>query len=285
MKITPICDLKAALGEGPVWDHQAHALYWVDSLGPTLFRWDYATKQPEIWHLQGAEIGSLAVRQNGGLILAKDHGFYVFDVKTEALSMIAEPLAGMNGVRFNDGKVTPDGAFISGGMNIERGGRTKCPAFRLNADLSVDHILDGFYVFNGPCFNGAGDRLYFTGRTGPIELGTYVSGGSPCEIQVFYADGIHDGATIDAEDHIWSAQWSDGCVLRIAPDGVLERRIEIPDQVVTSVMFGGPELDIMFITTLGMDFRGVKVKSVDAGKTFMIEGLGIKGRPEPYFKG
>ena len=77
-----------------------------------------ASGEVETWRLPTDTIGSLAVREKGGLILAMDQGFYAFDPDRERLDLIAEPLAGRKGIRFNDGKVDPNGRFIAGGMNI-----------------------------------------------------------------------------------------------------------------------------------------------------------------------
>ncbi len=285
MLIRPICDHRAKLGEGTVWDARTNALYWVDSLGPTIFRWDYNSGETNTWKIDGTAIGSLAVRERGGLILAMDHGFYTFDTSTGTLELIAEPLAGMDGVRFNDGKVTPQGDFIAGGMNINLADKHNCPALRLNSDFSCEEILSGFHVFNGPCFSGDGKTLYFTGRKAALEMVEYSPSGKLPEAHDFCASKMHDGSTVDAQDHVWSARWVEGCLLRMTPEGDLERKVEIPDQIVTSVMFGGPALDIIFVTTLGVDYYGGVVKSKDAGKTLMIEGLGITGRAEPYFAG
>ncbi|WP_282611218.1 SMP-30/gluconolactonase/LRE family protein [Pelagibius sp. Alg239-R121] len=286
INITSVSDHKSALGEGPLWDPALNALYWVDSLGPTLYRLDHASGRVRTWRFPTKTIGSLAVRERGGLILAMDHGFYSFCLETERLELIAEPLAGRAGIRFNDGKVDRNGAFIAGAMNINQDDHDNCPAFRLNPDHSLEEILDGFNVFNGPCFNGAGDKLYLTGRVdGVIEVFDYPASGSLPAAEHFYAKAIPDGATVDAEDHIWSAQWTEGCLLRLTPEGEEAARIELPDQIVTSLMFGGPALDLIYVTTLGAPLRGVTPASASAGQTFVIEGVGVKGRAEPSFKG
>lgn len=286
VSITPISDHRSALGEGPLWDAAAQALYWVDSLGPTLHRLDHASGEVATWSFPTETIGSLAVRESGGLVLAMDHGFYSFCPETETLALIAEPLKGRTGIRFNDGKVDPQGAFIAGAMTISHEDRKNCPAFRLNPDHSIEEIMNGFNVFNGPCFDRVGRRMYFTGRTdNVIEVADYKASGPFAKAEVFYKGGIPDGATVDDDDHIWTAQWTDACILRLTPDGRLDARIDVPDQIVTSVMFGGPDLDVLFVTTVGAAMRGVTPRSPLAGRTFIVEGLGVRGRAEPCFKG
>ena len=286
MKISTVSQHKCGLGEGPLWDPIALALYWVDSLAPALYRFDYQTQETQAWPLSGKSIGSLAIREQGGLILAMDHGFYFFSIETGKTQLINEPLKGRRGVRFNDGKVDPFGSFIAGGMNIDHSEIEDCPAYRLTKDLQVEEILNGFSTFNGPCFNKTGTRLYLTGRPGAgIEMLPYFSDQQPGPAKTIF-DGINsDGATIDNQGYLWTAQWSDQCIVRLTPSGEEDARINISDQIVSSVMFGGPDLDQIYVTTVGAQVSGAKPSSPMAGQTLVVEGAGYTGRPEPMFKG
>ncbi|NIR95787.1 MAG: SMP-30/gluconolactonase/LRE family protein, partial [Gammaproteobacteria bacterium] len=49
--------------------------------------------------------------------------------------------------------------------------------------------------------------------------------------------------------YIWSARWGGYCLLRYDPEGKLERKIQIPAQFPTSCIFGGPNLDELYITS------------------------------------
>ena len=66
------------LGEGPVWDVQAQVLYWVDIYGQTYYRFSPATgdlRKVEV----GVQVGVLAPRVSGGLVLATQYGFALWD--------------------------------------------------------------------------------------------------------------------------------------------------------------------------------------------------------------
>lgn len=292
MNVEILNHTRCHLGEGPVWDVAEQALYWVDSLGPALFRHDWATRTTRQWVLTGDAIGSLAVRKSGGLILAMDTGFHTFDPVTGNTALIAEPLAGLADTRFNDGKVDPAGRFVAGGVNGVAGSGQEpqpvCGMFRLNKDLSVSRVLDGFACFNGPCFSPDGQLLYVTGRGNMqhIEAFTYDSVTGTAGDGNVLIDGIDpDGATVDSEGYIWSAQWESACVLRLSPEGAIDRRIDLPDHVVSSVMFGGPQLDILFATTLGKPHWGTTPTAPDAGAVFVIRDTGFQGLPERRFGG
>ena len=74
-----------------------------------------------------------------------------------------------------------------------------------------------------------------------------------------------------------------GDVRRFAPDGTLDRRIELPSLKVTSLMFGGPDLDILYVTTMSM--KGFPEDRDSDGSLFAVHGLGIRGLPEHRFGG
>ena len=269
-----------------MWDQQEQALYWVDSYAPRLYRYDEQHAETRVWDLPGRQVGSLAVRERDGLILAMDQGFYAFEPDSGEVETIALPLSGRQGLRLNDGKVDPFGAFVAGGMNIDFRRHENCPMFRLTPALEVQEILDGFDCFNGPCFSASGDKLYVTGRReGLIEVFDYGSEQQPRNARALLQNCNPDGATVDADGCIWSAQWDDSCLLRITPEGEIDTRIDIPGQVVSSVIFGGDRLDTIFVTTIGDEVHGAKPTGKLPGRVFMIERSGFRGRAEPRFKG
>lgn len=153
-------------------------------------------------------------------------------------------------------------------------------------DLEVTQLLDGFNCFNRPCFSPSGDKLYVTGRiTGVIEAFDYDPAESPDKGKVSIEGCNPDGATVDEEGYIWSAQWSRQCVVRISPEGEVDTQVAIPGQIVSSVMFGGPDLDLIYVTTIGAEVIGEVPMAESAGMTLVAEGTGFRGRPEPMFKG
>jgi len=286
VKISALNDIRCHLGEGPLWDSAEQALYWVDSYGPTVYRYHSEDGNTETWSLPGMQVGSLALREQGGLILAMDQGFYAFDPAGGGVEVIALPLAGREHLRLNDGKVDPFGSFVAGGMNIDFTQNENCPMLRLSPQLEVSEILHGFECFNGPCFSGDGAQLYVTGRSdGIIEAFDYGPEQMPVNGRILIENCNPDGATVDAEGYIWSAQWDDECLLRISPEGEIDTRLPIPGQVVSSVMFGGAELDRIYVTTIGDGVHGVTPAGELPGRVLVIEDSGFRGRAEPRFKG
>ena len=285
MNVDVLDPVRCRLGEGPVWDAQRGCLFWVDSLAPALFRHDSARAAIDRWDLPGRSVGSLAVCDSGALLLAMDLGIYRFDPVDAALDCLAQPLAGREGVRFNDGKVDPYGNFVVGAMHEINAGSTDCALYRYRADHEIETLLQGFFCCNGPCFSADGETFYVAGRReGIIEVFDYADDASPRYRRDLPRLPDADGATLDADGFLWSAQWEAGCLLRIAPDGDIDHRIDLPGQVVSSLMFGGPELDLIYVTTLGCEYYGARPESARAGNTLVISDSGFHGLPEPVFR-
>jgi sugar lactone lactonase YvrE len=90
---------------------------------------------------------------------------------------------------------------------------------------------------------------------------------------------------VDSEGCVWNAQCYGGCLVRYAPDGTVDRVIEVPIKKVTSVMFGGKDLDVLYVTTMGKAGEQFSPTQPKGGGLFAIYGLGIKGLPESRFGG
>ena len=286
IRVSALSDDCCHLGEGPLWDPLQEALYWVDSLAPMLYRYDFASATTRSWSLPGQTIGSLALRAAGGLILAMDQGLYSFDPASGDVESIVQPLADKPGMRLNDGKVDPFGYFVTGAMNVDFRKNLTGSMYRLSPDFELSEILDGFRCFNGPCFSSGGELLYVTGRDeSVIEVFDYGRNEIPRNGRVLLDNCNPDGATVDAEGYLWSAQWDDACIIRISPDGDIDRRIDFPGQVVSSVIFGGPKLDLIYVTTTGGDVHGVAPNVTQPGRVLVVSGAGYQGRAEPFFMG
>ena len=289
MDIERIGEVVCALGEGPVWDEAEGALYFVDSFAPAIFRYDPAGGEMTRREPPGRTVGSLALRERGGMIIAMDDGFHTYDFESGACQAIAEPEAGRPGTRFNDGKVDRQGRFVAGSM--ENGLSEPVGAlYRLDTDHSIERIEDGISCSNGPCWSPDGATFYFTDGIAP-EIWAYdydqAAGTLSGKRRFVSTAGIGgpDGATVDAEGHVWSAMYGANCLARFSPGGGLERRVEVPVSAVTSMTFGGPGLDVLFVTSAAGEVGGATDTAPLAGALFAIHGLGVSGIAEPRFKG
>src|SRR5262245_43015330 len=109
-------DVRNTVGESPVWASREGALYWVDILGPRIYRWEPATGQRRSWGVPAA-VGSIGLRDSAGLVLAMRTGFHLLDLESGRLTYLCHPEPDIPSNRLNDGKVAPDGRFWAGTMD------------------------------------------------------------------------------------------------------------------------------------------------------------------------
>jgi len=290
MRIEVLVDVKTILGEGPLWDVEQQRLYWIDSFGANIFRCTADGREIRAWDLP-QKIGSMALRKDGnGAICSLANGFHAVDFKTGEVTLIDNPLGDNPAIRLNDGKVDRRGRFISGSMDTMESGPNGS-LYRLDPDFKVTKIDSGIIVSNGPCWAPDDKTFYFADSwSGEIWAYDYdIATGKVANRRTFTkldtsTGGAADGSTVDAEGCLWNAQVYDGKIIRYRPDGKVERVIQMPVKKVTSVMFGGPNLDILFVTSMAKPplprFPG---DGVLRGSLFAIYDLGIKGVPEPRF--
>src|SRR5271154_5980646 len=108
--------IQNGLGEGPVWDATEKALYWIDGAIAEIYRLDPASNDFKSWKVPAA-IGSFALREKGGAVLALETGFHLFDFTTGNATAVIDPEPGNSHTRFNDGKTDARGRFIAGTMD------------------------------------------------------------------------------------------------------------------------------------------------------------------------
>lgn len=291
MLIDVLVDVKPTIGEGPVWDVQEQRLYWIDVVGSRVFRCTADGGELRAWDMP-AEIGSLALRRGGGAVVALATGFHFLDFRTGDTELIGNPVQDKPHTRLNDGKVDARGRFIVGSMDTREGGRD-AELFRLDPDLSLHRLGEGFAISNGPCWSPDGSTFYFSDSfSGEIWAYDYdLETGAIANRRTFTKAGITpdmatDGATVDAEGFLWNAQVFAGKLCRYAPDGTVDRIIEMPVKKPTSVCFGGPDMDVLYVTSMTKPpLPQMPDDGVLRGSVFAIRGLGVKGIPEPRFAG
>jgi L-arabinonolactonase len=289
LRIEILSDQPDQLGEGPLWDVNEQRLYWIDSYGKAIHSSDAVGGDRKRWSVPEA-IGSIALREKSGAILSLRDGFYAFDFVTGLAERIVETQPGELRPRLNDGKVDRQGRFIAGSMDFQES-EPVGKLFRLDPDLTVHTLDTGIICSNGPCFSPDGKTLYFADsfRKTIYAYDYAIASGavrSRREFTVFdRLRGYPDGATVDAEGFVWSAEVYSGRLIRFDPNGVVDRIVGLPVNSTTSLTFGGPNLDIAYITSMARPFATEYHREREAGFVFAVHGLGVRGIEEPRFKG
>lgn len=288
-----VVDAKAALGEGPLWDPCEGVLWWLDIKGHDIHRFNPATGEDRTWKTP-EDIGCVAVRERGGLVVALQSGLYFFDPESGRFDFIADPEEGMPRRaenRFNDGKPDRQGRFWPGSMYEGPSPTPSGSLYRIEPDLSCRRMVSGITCSNGLAWSPDSKVMYyadspamrvwawdFDPATGEIE-------NRRSFIDTSSYKSAPDGATVDVDGVYWLTLPEADKVASFDPDGKVMRVIDMPAHHPTCAMFGGADLDILYITTATM-FRSAAdlAKKPLTGGLFAMD-VGAQGLPEAHFKG
>lgn len=281
--------VRDGLGESPLWDGGAGALYRVDSLAPCVHRLAGPVGPARRWDLP-SPVGSIGLGSAPGhLLCALRNGFHDLDLTTGALTPMRD-VAVPPGNRLNDGKMDRDGRYLCGTMQMEDDAP---PGFllRLDADGTSQRLVAGIGIGNATCFSPDGATLYFAdSRVGalwayPYDRATGHLGPrrTVADLPALTGSGP-DGATVDQEGFIWIALVRTGQLARLAPDGKLARTLDLPVPHPTCPAFGGPALDVLYVTSISRSAR-LHSDHPEAGRLVCITGLDAPGLAETRFGG
>ena len=285
MQATPLCILeaRAECGESPVWDARAGVLWWVDIHGRLLHRTGWPNVVDESWPAPGRP-SCIALTADGGVVVAVERALHAFDSASGRFIELArcdnEPPAH----RFNDGRCDQQGSLWIGtlpeALDAPSGGLLRYDSVARR----FTRVIDGFIVPKGLGFDAQGGMFFADSRARTVWR-CALDGGEPGPRTVFARfdeqEGRPDGAAMDAEGFYWIAHVSGGRITRFAPDGRRDRTIMLPVSRPTMCAFGGPDLDILFITSGTEHLDAVeRVRQPLAGGLFAFRP-GVRGLPEP----
>lgn len=289
MRIEQVNTARCVGGEGPLWDPQEQALYFIDNFGQKVHRYHPATDATRTWEMPDIPT-ALALREQGGAVLTLRSGVHFLDLESGDLVCVS-PLPEPRPHGFNDGKVDQRGRFLIGASTTN----STAPApdgglLRLDPDHSLHKLDSGIHFSNGPCWAPDGRTFYFS-DSWLYNIYAYdyaLDTGAVSHRRVFVnteeLGGRPDGATVDSTGRVWVAIYGAGKIAAFTPDGVLERVIDMPVKLVSSVSFGGEKLDRLFVTTIAHGVHGEPPEE-GAGLVYVVDGLGVTGVAEPRYAG
>ena len=281
-----VLDAKALLGEGALWSVRDGLLFWIDIDAGLVHRYDPDTGTNRSLDV-GQPVGTIVRRMKGGAMVALRDGFAALDLESGNLTFLADPEKHLAGNRFNDGKCDPAGRFWAGTL-----GRAPGALYRMDTDLSVRRMVGDVRCSNGIAWSLDKRTMYYIDTpTGYVEAWDYddatgnIANRRVC-IRIPEGNGSPDGCTLDADGNLWVAHWDGWNVTCYDPaTGKPVRRIPLPVAKVTSVAFGGPGLDVLYITSAREGFpEGELRKQPLAGGLFACRP-GVRGIPAPEFGG
>ena len=287
-----VADVGALLGECPLWSPTEQVLYWIDIDGHAVHRHDPSTGTGEVRDI-GRRPGCLALGSDPGrLLVAAEHELVWLDWATGQTTPFAALEDPALGNRLNDGRCDPSGRLVVGTMWPDTSaGRTTGSLYQVEGDGSFTTIRRNVGVPNGIAFDAARRRTYFADSpTETVWVWDYdVDTGERRNPRVFLdysaLPGKPDGACVDADGCYWSASVHGWSVIRVTPDGAVDRRIELPVERPSMPAFGGTDLSTLYVTSIG----GATSSSGPGGGvtpgSLLALDPGVRGIAEPRFAG
>lgn len=279
-----LIDSKCELGEGPFWHPARQQLFWFDINEQTLFAASADGEIKDSW-LFNETVTAAAIVDDHTLVLASENGLIRFDLAVGGMNRIVDIESDIPANRSNDCRVHPSGAFWIGTMVKEEGPKEGSVYHYRSGALT--RIIENVAIPNATCFSPDGRIAYWADTPSKkiLKCATDPQTGLPIGDWELFADvsdhrGYPDGAVIDSEGYLWNARWGGSCVVRHAPDGSVDRVIEVPVSQVTCPAFGGKDLKTLFITTAAKTLSPEQLAQEKvAGGVFAIE-VDVPGLPE-----
>jgi len=247
----PLANYHCRCGENPLWDDRAGTVLWTDIPAGKLYRYDVATGRHEQFY-SGSTVGGFTLEEDGALLLFGENRIDRLDADGQ-LTLVAEDIdEGMT--RFNDVIAGPAGRVYAGtmGKSKDSGG-----LFRVDPDGTCRCLFRGTGISNGMAFTPDRKQFYWTCST-TKRIFRFDYDGQTGELinrELFLKflpeEKTPDGMTVDAAGDVWSARWDGWGVFHYSPAAELIEKIELPVAKVSSVVFGGPGLDELYVTTAG----------------------------------
>jgi sugar lactone lactonase YvrE len=281
-----VAETRDRLGEGPFWHAGEGRLYWFDIKNRKLNWYAHDSGEHGRFDLP-LRASAGAPRAGGGFLLLTEAGLCNFD-PASGLMKIRHASEATPGFRSNEGMIDVAGRFWWSVMDddsgkrpgyVERydpGGRSE----RVVHEISIPNTLacspDGrtfYYADSGRRALYACDLDPETGAIGPPRPFAHTHG----------EPGVPDGTAVDADGYLWNAQWGGWRIVRYAPDGRVDRIVEMPVAQPTSCAFGGPDLRTLYVTSARDELSDAALEGQPlAGGLFAFEP-GVVGLELPHF--
>ena len=279
-------------GEGVVW-HAAHnAVYWSDINRFLIHRLSLADSSVRSWIFEEPVTALCLTDRDDVLEVVLGSSVILWepgrDLRHEALFR----LDGWPSVRLNEARPDPRGSLWAGSMRnnvhpdgssgevggqdgilvrIDPNGRATCFREKIGISNTLAWSPDQRHFYFGDTLANVIWVYDYDASTGAISNERPFLEG--------FGRGYPDGSAVDSEGYLWNCRFCGNCIVRVAPDGKIDRVVEMPVKNITTCTFGGADLQTLFVTTASAEApRGDRL----AGSLFAIR-TDVKGQPENRF--
>jgi sugar lactone lactonase YvrE/DNA-binding IclR family transcriptional regulator len=278
----------AVVGEGPVWNRRTGTLDWVDALAPAIHSFDPATGQDRQVQAPGLVSAVLPSEGHGRVVLTQN-GLEAFDLDSGRFTPLLNPERHLPGNRFNDAKCDRRGRLWAGTMALDASMPTGS-LYRFDGAASAVAVDGGFQVSNGMDWS-PDDRTFYFADTGLHTVFAYdfdLDAGRVSNRRVLLhfgpGEGRPDGLSVDRQGFLWVAIWDGWRVARYAPDGRLDREIDMPVPRPSSCCFGGPDLKTLYITSARVRLSRQDLEAAPLSGGLFALPVDVAGQPVTEFR-
>ncbi|XP_024943710.1 regucalcin [Cephus cinctus] len=291
--------------EGPHWDYRSETLFFVDIHEQKIYRLNSRAKSLTYTYIANGPVGvAIPVEDSPDQLVAgagTDFVLVTWDATNNdtnpTINVLTKVDTDRTDTRWNDGKVDSSGRFWGGTMGPEINGvitLNRGSLYRITNELKPEKMVSPVSISNGEAWNIQDNKFYYIDSpTRQIVSYSFDSYKGIISNKTIAFDlksnniiGTPDGMTIDVNGNLWVALYGGNHVINVNPrTGKLLRAIKIPAEQVTSVAFGGPLLDILYVTTSRIGLNESQLLSQPkAGSVFAVKNLGIQGLPANLFE-
>jgi sugar lactone lactonase YvrE len=251
-------------GEAVTWSAAEQAVYWCDVNRFIVQRLD-ASGAVRSWFFDEPVTALSLTDIEGELLVATGSKLVVWRWETDERHDHGFHCDGWPELRFNDGRAAPNGDLWIGSMannvgaNGEPGEVRPGPGmlYRVRPDRTVTTEKRDLGVPNTVCWS-PDQRTFYFGDTLRNLIWAYDYDPSTGEIRnerPFFAGferGMPDGSAVDAEGALWNCRFGGSCVVRVLPNGDVDRVVDLPVQNLTTCAFGDDDLGTLYISTAAL---------------------------------
>lgn len=279
----PICIVPTAdvCGEGAAWDSASSSLYWTDINRFLIHRYEAASGNVKTWFFDEPVTAMILTTSPDTLAVVLGSRLILWEPATDKRRNFGFELTGWPQVRCNDARADPRGSLWIGSMwnNVNPDGspsdlqKGHGALYRLDPDLKVTQWRKDLGIANTLAWNPQSTAFYFADSMENVvyQYDYDSKSGNISNERAFFRDfsrGAPDGSAMDSEGYLWNCRYGGACLVRVAPNGAIDRVIEMPTPNVTTCTFGGPGLRTLYITTAA---AGTKPGDRFAGGLFTLE--------------
>uniref|UniRef100_T1IXB8 Regucalcin n=1 Tax=Strigamia maritima TaxID=126957 RepID=T1IXB8_STRMM len=286
------------LGEGPFWDEKRGILYYVDLFQGDLCKLNPDDKTVEKKHF-GDETTTIVIPVENAedeFIVSCTKKIVQFNWRTDKIFELVEIEAGDGKTRVNDGKCDPKGRLWMGTMGLETAPAVVEPElgslYRVNGPNKITKHFGNVTLSNGLAWSNDSKHMYFADSVKRVihvfDFDNQNGEISNDRILFDYKANpdvktteLPDGMTIDLEGKLWVANYNGGRIINIDPNTAqIIDKIDLPAAKITSLCFGGPNLNQFYITSAYKGLSDEERKQDPlAGSVFKItmDSVNIRG--------